>query len=200
MNRIAIELDEVLFPFIKPMAKHYNKSLPKDRHHQFMYRELLNVDESMCRKMIRDYSESEKFTMIQPLVGSQPVLRLLKPRFEKMYLFSERPQYMREQTEEWVDFHFPGIFDDIIFTNNYMNCRELEKYDICKGLNLDTLIDDDEIDCAVCFNGGMNVIHFAGEHGLVYPWSRYDQWSVLGWNDLYGRVVKFDEHSQIEIV
>jgi hypothetical protein len=26
----------------------------------------------------------------------------------------------------------------------------------------------------------------------VYPWSRYDQWSVLGWNDLYGRVDKIE--------
>ena len=99
---------------------------------------------------------------------------------------------MREITEEWVNFHYPGIFDDIIFTNNYMNYRELEKYDVCKGLNLDTLIDDDEIDCAVCLHGGMNVIHFAGDNGKVYPWSRYDQWSVLSWGDLYGRIDKID--------
>ena len=192
MNRVAIDLDEVLFPFIKPMLKHFNRSLPNEKTHEILYRDLLNVDESMCRKMIRDYSESEKFPMIQPTIGSQPILRLLKPRFEKIYIVSERPQYMREITEDWIDFHYPGIFDDIIFTNNYMNYRELEKYDVCKGLNLDTIIDDDKIDCVVCLRGGMNVIHFAGDNGKVYPWSRYDQWSVLGWSDLYSRVNNID--------
>lgn len=195
MNRVAIELDEVLFPFIRPMVKHFNKTIPKEVNscrQRYVYKELLNVDESMCRKMIRDYSESEKFPMIQPTIGSQPILRLLRHRFDKIYIVSERPQYMREITEEWVNFHYPGIFDDIIFTNNYMNYRELEKYDVCKGLNLDTLIDDDEIDCAVCLHGGMNVIHFAGDNGKVYPWSRYDQWSVLSWGDLYGRIDKIE--------
>ena len=195
MNRVAIELDEVLFPFIRPMVKHFNKTIPKEVNscrQRNVYKELLNVDESMCRKMIRDYSESEKFPMIQPMIGSQPILRLLRHRFDKIYIVSERPQYMREITEEWVNFHYPGIFDDIIFTNNYMNYRELEKYDVCKGLNLDTLIDDDEIDCAGCLHGGMNVIHFAGDNGKVYPWSRYDQWSVLSWGDLYGRIDKID--------
>jgi hypothetical protein len=195
MNRVAIELDEVLFPFIKPMVKHFNKTIPNEVNscrQRHVCKELLNVDESMSRKMIRDYSESEKFPMIQPTIGSQPILRLLRPRFDKIYIVSERPQYMRTITEDWVEFHYPGIFDDIIFTNNYMNYREIEKYDVCKGLNLDTLIDDDEIDCAVCLRGGMNVIHFAGDNGKVYPWSRYDQWSVLGWTDLYGRVHKID--------
>jgi hypothetical protein len=188
MNRVAIGLDEVLFPFIKPMMAHHNIILPPEILHHYTHRDFLGVREPQCRKMLKEYSETEKFDMTQPLIGSQPILRLLKPRFEKIYIVADRPQYMREQTEEWVNFHFPGIFNDIIFANNYLNCRELEKYDICKGLNLDTLIDDDELDCAVCFHGGMNVIHFAGEHGKVYPWSRYDECSVLGWNELYRRV------------
>lgn len=87
----------------------------------------------------------------------------------------------------------------LIFASNYLNRRELEKYDICTSLNIDTLIDDDEIDCAVCLNNGMNVIHFAGDQ-KVYPWSRCDEWSVVGWNDLYNRVYNHESHSLIEVV
>jgi len=199
MNRIAIELDEVLFPFIKPMAKYHNKELPKHRYFHYHHGDILNVGDPECRKMVKDFFNSDKFDMIQPIEGSQPILRLLKPRFEKVYLVASRGKYMRDKTEEWVDFHFPGIFDDVIFAGSYLHRPELEKMDLCESLNIDTLIDDDEIDCAVCMNNGMNVIHFAGDDE-VYPWSRYDQWSVLGWRDLYTRVHNYEEHSLIKIV
>ena len=199
MNRVAIELDEVLFPFIKPMMKHFQKDLPQQRYFHYTHGDLLNVGDCDCRKMIRSYFDSERFSLIQPIKGSQPILRLLKPGFKKVYVVASRPLYMREKTEEWIDFHFPGIFDDLIFASNYLNRRELEKYDICTSLNIDTLIDDDEIDCAVCLNNGMNVIHFAGDQ-KVYPWSRCDEWSVVGWNDLYNRVYNHESHSLIEVV
>jgi hypothetical protein len=200
MNRIAIELDEILFPFIKPMTKHYDIKLPSRRLHHYTHRELLGVSNNECNRMVKEYFETESFKLTRPLDGSETILRLLKPRFEKVYLVSNRPDYMRDYTEQWVNFYFPGIFDDIIFANNYLHRQELEKSDICNSLRLDTLIDDDELDCAVCFHRGMNVIHFAGENGKVYPWSRYDQWSVLGWNEVYSRVHNFDKHNQIEIV
>ena len=136
MNRIAIELDEVLFPFIKPMAKYYNKELPKHRYFHYHHGDILNVGDPECRKMVKDFFNSDKFDMIQPIEGSQPILRLLKPRFEKVYLVASRGKYMRDKTEEWVDFHFPGIFDDVIFAGSYLHRPELEKMDLCESLNI----------------------------------------------------------------
>jgi hypothetical protein len=97
---------------------------------------------------------------------------------KKMYIVTGRQDVAREQTELWVDRHFPGIFDDVILTNSYTP-MEVKKVDICRSLALDTIIDDSIDTCLECMEKGMNVIHFVGDE--VYPWCEESDISMRGW-------------------
>ena len=83
------------------------------------------------------------------------------------------------------------MFDDIILTNSFTSF-EIQKYDICHSLNLDTIIDDSDMTCGVCKHWGMDAIHFAGYDGSPYEWCKVDDISVLSWIDLYKNLpIKF---------
>tara|TARA_B110000858_G_scaffold193424_1_gene245888 strand:- start:3665 stop:4267 length:603 start_codon:yes stop_codon:yes gene_type:complete len=184
ISRVAIDIDEVLTHFVKPMAKFHNVEMPEAKKYSYVYRHMFNVSHNESVRMVESFYDSEEFHMLQPIHGSQPILRLLRPRVDKMYVLTGRQNCVRDKTEEWINFHFPGIFDDVILTNSYTRF-EVQKYDICNSLNIGMLIDDNDLNCAICKKWGMDVMHFAGHDGNVYPWCEKGDNSVLNWTELY---------------
>ena len=125
--------------------------------------------------------------MIQPIMGSQDALERLKSQTPKIYTVSGRQQVVREKTEDWLDLHFPGVFDDLVLTDSFTG-HEVAKVDVCRALALDTIIDDSELTCLACAYGGMTAVHFAGVGGSLYPWCECMEMSVLGWEEIdFGR-------------
>ena len=53
MNRIAIDIDEVLVPFLSPMAKYHNKSISKTRY-SYVYRDIFDITEEESQKMVQE--------------------------------------------------------------------------------------------------------------------------------------------------
>jgi len=186
MNRIAIDVDEVLVPFVKPMATWKKLSMPKEKC-RYLYRDMFNITEKQSQKMVQEFYESETFDMLQPIQDSQSVIRLMRPHVDKMYIVTGRQDCVREKTQDWLDFHFPGMFDDVILTNSFTSF-ELQKYDICHALNLDTIVDDSDMTCGICKHWDMQSIHFAGKNGSPYEWCEVDDISVLSWMELYKKL------------
>ena len=52
MNRIAIDVDEVLVPFVKPMATWKKLSMPKEKC-RYSYRDMFNITEKQSQKIRR---------------------------------------------------------------------------------------------------------------------------------------------------
>ena len=148
---------------------------------------MFNITEKQSQKMVQEFYESETFDMLQPIQDSQSVIRLMRPHVDKMYIVTGRQDCVREKTEDWLDFHFPGIFDDVILTNSFTSF-ELQKYDICHALNLDTIVDDSDMTCGICKHWDMRSIHFAGKNGSPYEWCEVDDISVLSWMELYKKL------------
>ena len=197
MNRIAIDIDEVLVPLVRPMAKWAKLNMPSSKRYSYVYRDMFNISETQSQKMVKDFYKSDEFMLLQPTIGSQPILRLLRPGISKIYAVTGRQDCVRQETEDWLQFHFPHIFDDVILTNSYTEL-EVPKVDICNSLKLDTIIDDNYGICESCQNNGIASIHFGGSDGVLYPWcSEYDN-TVLSWNELYNSYEDGDYSLRIE--
>ena len=177
MQRIAVDLDEVLVPLLKPMAEWHRRELPK-RKHPYLFRDVFRVSEDESRRMLYEFYRSPEFLYLQPILGSQRAMIHMRHGAEKMYIVTGRQNIAREQTERWIDRHFPGIFDDVILTNSFTS-NEVSKVDICRSLAFDTIIDDNESTCRACMDTGMRAIHFVGDE--VYPWCRESDISMRGW-------------------
>jgi len=106
---------------------------------------------------------------------------------EKMYIVTGRQDVVRMDTELWIDFFFPGIFDDIILTNSYTP-NEVKKVDICRALNIGVIIDDNKSICDECIDSGMTALNFIGVHGEdIYPWCEESEISIKGWKDILNK-------------
>ena len=183
MNRIAIDIDEVLMPFVKPMADWRGHKMPRRRGYNYVYREMFGISEFESQKMVREFYDSRAFEMIEPIEGAQEAIERLRGNATKIYAVTGRQQPVRGKTEDWLELHFPGMFDDLVLTNSFTE-HEIAKVDVCRGLNLDTIIDDSELNCLSCAYSGVNAIHFGGTKGELYPWCNFTENTIVEWDEL----------------
>jgi hypothetical protein len=175
MNRIAIDIDEVLVPFLYPMSRWARlKCPPKESAYAYVYRDIFGIDETESRAMVQGFYTSRDFRVLKPIRGSQRAMSLFRSKCSKMYIVTDRQEEARPETERWIDQHFRGLFDDIILTPN-----EIKKVDVCRALNIGLIVDDDRETCDECIESGMDAIHFVGEQ--VYPWCEESSISLRGW-------------------
>jgi hypothetical protein len=179
MNRIAIDLDEVLVPFLKPLAQYHRRELPSGRH-SYVFRKVFDCSHEEAQEMIYDYYKSPEFLFEKPILGAQRAMATIRPQVEKMYVVTGRQNAAREQTELWIDRHFPGVFDDVILTNTYTE-HQIEKVDICRALSIGCLIDDSLDTCKDFWENKMLAVHFVGDGEKVYPWCEETDNSMNGW-------------------
>lgn len=184
MNRVAIDVDEVLVKFLFPMAKHHHQAhkLNRKPKYNYVYREIFQVDEPTSQKMVRDFYKSQDFVDLDPIPGSQMAMFNLKKRYKKMYIVTGRQDMAREETEAWIDTYFPGIFDDVILTNSYTP-QEIHKADICRALNIGLIIDDNKSICDRCIEDGVRALNFIGDVDEIYPWCEESDISIQGWEN-----------------
>ena len=188
MNKIAIDIDEVLVPFLNPMTRYHGqksciRKTDKPKYN-YVYRDIFNVTEKESQKMVQEFYKSGHFKVLQPIRGSQKAMLAFSRNAKKMYIVTGRQDVVREDTELWIDRFFPGIFDDIILTNSYTP-NEVKKVDICRSLNIGLIIDDNKSICDECIKSGMTALNFVGVHDEdLYPWCEESEISIKGWNSL----------------
>ena len=180
MNRIAIDIDEVLVPFLSPMAKYHNKSISKTRY-SYVYRDIFDITEEESQKMVQEFYKSQAFTQLTPMRGAQQAMYKLRRGADKLYIVTGRQDTVRDETEDWIDTFFPNIFDDVILTNSYTP-HEVKKSDICRALNIGLIIDDNKGICDQCIEAGTDALNFVGDE--IYPWCEESEISIKGWNTL----------------
>ena len=85
MNRVAIDIDEVLVNFLFPMAKYHMKTIHKPKYN-YVYRQIFDIDEKTSQKMVQEFYRSKAFMELTPIRGSQRAMFNLKKKSKKMYI------------------------------------------------------------------------------------------------------------------
>ena len=70
MKRVAVDIDEVLVSFVKPMAKFRGYKMPTAQKYAYIYKDMFNITETESRNMVHDFYESEAFAKLRPLPGA----------------------------------------------------------------------------------------------------------------------------------
>ena len=180
MNRIAIDIDEVLVSFVKPMAKWRGYKMPTARTYNYIYREMFNISEEESKKMVLEFYNSETFAKLEPIRGSVEGTRTFRDMGKKLYAVTGRQDVARDVTETWLNKHFPDIFEDVVFTNSFTP-DEIPKYAICNDLDVDMIIDDNIHICRECLANDTYAYNFIGCDDEIYPWCHYGPLAVRRW-------------------
>ena len=182
MNRVAIDIDEVLVKFLFPMAKFHKQTITKPKY-SYVYREIFDIDEPTSQKMVHDFYQSKAFTELTPIFGSQKAMCTLRQRYDKVYIVTGRQDMARKETEKWIDMYFPYMFDDVILTNSYTP-NEIHKAEICHALGIGLIIDDNKVICDRCIDTGIRALNFIGDDDEIYPWCEKSDISIQGWRGI----------------
>lgn len=170
---IAIDMDEVLFPMIKPLTKFYqhkyNKRLEKPNYSKYLFSKIFNLPDIESKILTYEYYSSKYAHNVKPLSNSFQTLENLSNNFS-LYIVTGRQTYdvCKENTEYLIQKHFPNIFDDIIYTNSFsLEGEEISKLDACKYIDSQLFIDDSLDNCKACQTNGIDSIVFGN-----YNWNK----------------------------
>ena len=176
MKRIAVDIDEVLTPFLPTMLK-WRRPLKVPPRYPYRCSTLYGISEIESQKLIQEFYKSDDFMNLKPFQGSKQVLGELS-EYNKLYVVTGRQDSVRLKTETWIEKWYPGVFTDVILTNSFTD-GEVSKSSICKILNIGLIIDDNFDTCMDCINNGIRAINFIGDP--VYPWCQESEISMRRW-------------------
>ena len=168
MEVVAVDIDEVMFPFVDEFAKHHNElygtQIGKADFKSYRFEEALKgtFEEAMDRVYaFCDLDHRE----IPPLVDSAG-LKKLAENYNLIAVTARNPRF-GQQTKQWLGHHFPDIFGDIVMIG-YAPAMEqpVTKAEVCEQLGAIALIDDSVSHVTECAEIGIKGILF-GE----YPWN-----------------------------
>jgi 5'(3')-deoxyribonucleotidase len=177
---IAVDIDEVLCPFLLPMAKWKGLKIKKNNF-PYVYRDIFDIPELKSREMVYGFYESDEFRHLEPIQGARSGITRLYDEGYKIYIVTGRQSRVRDETERWLNWNFPFQIHDLIMTNSYTP-NELAKEDICKGIGANMIIDDNYDICVQCETNHIKALNFVGDP--MYPWCEDSSLALASWRDL----------------
>ena len=143
--RIWLDLDEVLCSLVKPLEKKEDFPLSYENITNYNLREITNLTKEEAVNLFASviYEDYEKnHEILTPLPYTVDTVKKLKSKADKIYVITARPELLKEQTYSWLNRYFPGLIDDVIFTNKHLDIKIWDKEDVLKKLEISLFVDD----------------------------------------------------------
>lgn len=145
---IAIDIDDVLSTnaasFIEYSNREFGTHLSVDDYQEH-WTEMWKVDQQESERRAREYHESGHIATYGTVEGARAALEELKKRYRLIVLTTRRSSII-QLTKEWIEEHYPGIFDEFIFTGFYdlpgAENATRTKGELAKAAGADYFIDD----------------------------------------------------------
>ncbi|XP_022751768.1 uncharacterized protein LOC111300391 isoform X2 [Durio zibethinus] len=154
---VAVDVDEVLGNFVsalnKFIADRYSLNHSVSEYHVYEFFKVWN-----CSRDEADIRVHEFFKT---------------PYFKKglLCMSRSRQNVIKDHTIEWLEKHYPGLFQEIHFGNHFaLGGESRPKSEICRLLGSKILIDDNPRYAVECAQVGIRVLLFDYENS--YPWCK----------------------------
>jgi len=189
---IAIDCDDVLAETVDALLEYYNYNIhwKPIRRNDMVAHEFNNIKkyhysfEERYQKDLDFFLNHDALHRIKPVEWSKEILLKFKEMWHILYVVTGRPDELKQHTYDWIQIHYPDIFEDIYFLN-LDKPDGIPKSEVCLKLDVEFLIDDD--------------IRFARDAAskwvkvylLEKPWNReynqsIDKWvvKIKNWNEI----------------
>ncbi len=169
--KIGVDLDSVLANFCVSLHEYHNEAYATDyplkAYNTHDLRQVWNVDEEEVVKRLFDFYDTEYLENIPLTPGAQKAVKSISD-FHTLYLITSRPDKFHHKTQNWIAKNFPGMFTDVLCTNQVSakGSKSKTKSEICLAVGAQIMIDDHLVFAYDCAEANIDV--------LLYdqPWNR----------------------------
>ena len=192
--KIGIDMDAVVADMMTPLIDFcnikYNTKTKLSDHNTYAIETIWNCTEEEAIERCFEFFRSDSMNLIKPIKGAIEGVELLSNSHE-LHIITSRPDFINENTNKWIEKHFPNKFKTINQTNQFSKKGSLKrkKSDICKELGVDLMIEDHleyALDCA-----SLNIKILL----MDMPWNQTNILPknivrVYSWNEIVGIIDK----------
>lgn len=142
---IAVDVDDVLFPFVPELMAHYNglrgAAFRMEDFSKYHFSEVWGISEEEANEIVASYL-TQDVVHLSPMPGAQAAFARLADDF-RLVIVTARNGIYEQRTRQWLDAHFGNLIDDVIFAGNPYDCEVYRaKGEVCAELGAVLLIDD----------------------------------------------------------
>ncbi|MFO0781900.1 MAG: hypothetical protein U0524_03360 [Candidatus Saccharimonadales bacterium] len=172
-EKIAVDIDEVLFPFMPHFLEHHNSqnetNVIAEQFRTYNFATDLGVPLEEAVDHAYSFTGADH-GHIRPIEDAKQGIDKLAEKYELSIVTARHPQF-EANTLSWVNEHFPDVFSNITFIGFAAIMEKPKtKAEICHALGASTLIDDSLVHVSQCVDAGIDGILFGD-----YPWNQSAQ-------------------------
>lgn len=175
---IAIDIDDVLSRsaegFVAFSNNRWGMELTVNDYHE-AWAKVWGVSLKEAEQKGAEFHKSGVIGTYIPHSSAYAVLKRLSQRY-RLVVITSRRETIKALTDDWLDRHFPNIFDEVQYAgiwdkrrptdDNVEELLSTTKADICSALRVNYLIDDQPKHCIGAAQAGIKSLLFG-----KYPWN-----------------------------
>lgn len=194
--KIGVDIDDTKVDFVGNYIlffnQTYNKDLKREDFKTYSFNQTIGGTIEDSIKMINQFYESKLFKEMVPLPNSVEIIKSLKQAGYELFVITSRPNFIKAETEKFIDKFFQNLFSDLFFSYNHYTKRKnggKSKAEICLYNKISFMIDDSLEYCKQCAEKGIEALLFGNS-----PWNQDGGWSekirVENWLKVGERLLK----------
>jgi len=172
---VAVDVDEVLGRFVFTLnqfcKEQYGMEHDVSDYWVYEFAKIWNCNQDRSNHIVHEFFKSQHFNQGIPTIpGAYEALQRLSESCD-LVVVTSRQHVIQDQTLEWIDRNYPGIFQEVYFGNHWsLEGISRKKSDICRAVGASVLIDDNTTYATECAAAGIHVLLYDWDHS--YPWSK----------------------------
>lgn len=174
---VAVDVDEVLGNFVSALnrfvADRYSSNHSVSEYYVYEFFRIWNCTRDEADMRVHEFFKTPYFKKgIHPIPGALRALQKVSS-FCNLSVVTSRQNAIKDHTIQWIENHFPGLFQEIHFGNHFaLEGQSRPKSDICRSLGAKVLIDDNPRYAMECAEVGIRVLLF--DYEKSYPWCKIE--------------------------
>jgi uncharacterized HAD superfamily protein len=172
---IAVDIDDVLSVFADEFVKYSNQKWGTHltvSDYTEHWSKMWQIDVDNTNKRALEWYKSGFTGQLRANIEAKGVLTSLSKTYD-IVITTSRHRSLKEETEDWVNKNYPGIFTGVHFAGIWDDHKtshdeliKATKAELCKSLGANYLIDDQPKHCLAAAEAGINTLLFGD-----YPWN-----------------------------
>jgi len=173
---VAVDVDEVLGQFLASLNEYclevHGERYAVGDYGAYHFAGVWGCSQEASNDRVHAFFQSEHFRDgVAPVGGARESLERLRRAGCDLVVVTSRQHCIEEQTRQWLEAHFPGIFSEVHFGNHFaLEGASRRKSEICRDVGAHVLVDDNPQYALDCAEAGVEVVLFDWERR--YPWSK----------------------------